>query len=92
MLFEARNVGDVSKVQIVTRTGLLHTLASLSAACCPDIDEVYTDTCARFLACGSAESEVAIVGYDTRCEGVAAPFWMGLDASGMVECRVKMVV
>ena len=39
MLFEARN-GGVSTVQIVKGTGLLHTLASLSAACCPDIDEV----------------------------------------------------
>ena len=40
MLFEARNVGGVSKVQIVKGTGPQHTLASLSAACCPDIDEV----------------------------------------------------
>ena len=68
-------------VQIVKGTG--HTLASLSAACWPDIDEVYTDTCARFLACGSMESELDRLGYATRCEG-AAPFWMGLDASGMV--------
>lgn len=59
------------------------SLASLSAACCPDIDEVYTDTCARLLACGSEESELERLGYATRCEG-APPFWMGLDASGMV--------
>ena len=70
-------------VQIVKETEPLHTLASLSAACWPDIDEVYTDTCARFLACGSMESELERLGYETRCGG-APPFWMGLEASGMV--------
>lgn len=58
-------------------------MASLSAACCPDIDEVYTDTCARLLACGSEESELERLGNAMRWEG-AEPFWMGLDASGIV--------
>ncbi len=78
--FLSWNVGDLNKV--ARRTGPLHTFASLSAACCPDIEEVYTDTWARLLACGREERELERLGSATRCEGTA-PFWMGLDASGI---------